>query len=187
MMRQLTANDGSFIPKLELPLLGVGGSFVLPSTPGRVLLIAGGIGITPFLAHLQAIASAPKGEDDSAWEVQLLVSTREPHVTLDLLKRSLSASPSPSSNLNLDLTVHLFSPSALTLGLDFPTPLGVNVHLSSHVGRITPEAIAQAVKQGEGKSKVYLCGPPEFERSVQRGLRAAGVEEKEVETENFNY
>lgn len=169
-MTKLAEGGSAFIPKMELPLLGVGGSFVLPSAPTNLLLIAGGIGITPFLSFLDHLA---RSSSPSEWKVQLLVSTREPQVTLDLIRRSLSTG-------KLNLKVHLFSPSDTSF--DPKTDFSV----SQHQGRITEQAMKEAVEESKG-GKVYLCGPTPFEASVQAHLRSAGVAEKEVETENFNY
>ena len=158
------------MPKMELPLLGIGGTFTLPSTPQDLLLIAGGIGITPSLAFLRELATSSIATP----KVQLLVSTREPQVILELIKRALSEHALPN------LTVHLFSPS------DTSFDPKADFTVSQAQGRITEEAVQKAVA-ALTKPRVYLCGPVAFESSVHEHLRGAGIEAAEVETENFNY
>ncbi|ORY54590.1 hypothetical protein BCR35DRAFT_296658 [Leucosporidium creatinivorum] len=170
--------NGAFVPKLEVPLLGVGGSFTLPkptTTTQGLLFIAGGIGITPFLAQLQAIVTSPGSQD---WNVQLLVSTREPQVMLDLVDRAISHT---ATRPHLRLSIHLFSPTDAT----FEILAGASVEL--HKRRFAAEDIKQAVDTMGTEGKVYLCGPPAFETSAQAALRAAGIAEKDVETEKFTY
>ena len=59
---------------MELPVTGVYGDFVLPKSPSdKLLLIAGGIGITPFRAHLEWLLNTGQRRDGV-----LLYSVREP-------------------------------------------------------------------------------------------------------------
>lgn len=167
--------DGAFVPKLEIPLLGVGGSFTLPKTPQNLLFIAGGIGVTPFLAQLQAILTTSESQ---MWNVQFLIATREPQIMLDLIERATSYSPiSPC----LRLSIHLFSFTDATL----QSLADASVEL--HTNRLSAEDIKQAVDEMGTHGRVYLCGPPAFETSAQAALRAAGIAEKDVETEKFTY
>ncbi|KAG1842886.1 hypothetical protein DFJ58DRAFT_805555 [Suillus subalutaceus] len=94
---------------LGVTLVGIGGDFVLEPTdphegpeiaitreeeqisvrknaPRKLLWIAGGIGITPFLAMLCDIPS-----HFAEYEITLLLSTREPDVMLSLLSNAIEA------------------------------------------------------------------------------------------------
>ncbi|MCZ2402428.1 oxidoreductase [Paenarthrobacter sp. Z7-10] len=42
---------------------GIGGDFILPSTPEPLLLLAGGVGITPFISQLRSLRSAATPSD----------------------------------------------------------------------------------------------------------------------------
>lgn len=154
-------------------LVGVAGDFVLPpiqasptSVRKKLLFVAGGIGITPFLSMLKAIRETGEERD-----VVLLISTREPDVLLNLVAEAIS-----HSSEKLKLVVHVFS-SQGTPESDIP---GVELH--KHSSRISQSSWAN-VEDGDER-EVFLCGPPEFNKAVQEfsGLGADGIR-----SEGFNY
>ncbi|ETW79353.1 hypothetical protein HETIRDRAFT_156155 [Heterobasidion irregulare TC 32-1] len=92
-------------------LRGVGGEFTAPEPVAacdggrRLLWVAGGIGLTPFLSltrHVALLANRGYG----VWDVALVISTREPEVMLHLLSEALHVSKGAS---RLDEDGKLFS------------------------------------------------------------------------------
>ncbi|KZT41943.1 hypothetical protein SISSUDRAFT_1000066, partial [Sistotremastrum suecicum HHB10207 ss-3] len=73
---------------LQVSLVGVQGDFVLPSIPGKLLFVAGGIGITPFLSMLSHLSSNPPASNGQSWDIFMIVSSREPEVMLDLIEKA---------------------------------------------------------------------------------------------------
>lgn len=169
------------LSSLTLRLLGTGGTFILPTSPQPLLLIAGGIGITPFLAFLGEISSR-RIEKGEAWEVSLLVATREPEVTLDLVRRAL-APATGSGTLRLDL--HLFTSSAGSApSTGFAEVPRTTITL--HPFRLGPAFFATPDGRRALDGKAYLCGPGEFEKGVVETLEEVGFKGG-VEREKFNY
>ncbi|KAG0696440.1 hypothetical protein DFH29DRAFT_950966 [Suillus ampliporus] len=127
---------------------------ICKNAPRKLLWIAGGIGITPFLAMLSDIPSSCTTE----YEITLLLSTREPDVMLSLLSNAIKVAPH-----EVKLIVHVFSSTE-----GFESSLPVSVLLHGHSGRITSSIISDfAVGCQDG---VYVCGPEAFEREVIQGV-----------------
>ena len=160
------------ILSMVVRLVGVAGDFVLPpvqdSTMGRnkLLFVAGGIGITPFLSMLKAIRE--RGEER---DVVLLISTREPKVLLNLVADAISQ---PSAKLKL--VVHVFSSQEIP-------DLGTDAELKKHPSRISRSFWINDLKDVEER-EVYLCGPPEFNKAIQEH---SGLEANRIHSEGFNY
>ncbi|KAM0790773.1 hypothetical protein ACM66B_004623 [Microbotryomycetes sp. NB124-2] len=185
------ANDGSFLPKLELPLLGVGGNFLLPELGAtdngsvqRLLLVAGGIGVTPFLRFLEAINRGTHGTDNARWRVHLLVASREPDVIARLIAESLGTD---KTRPNLELTTELVSSVERP---DSTLPAVINARV--HSGRVDDKLVndgLQAVSSGEDGAAlhVYLCGPPAFEKSILTVLSSTSVPAENIHQERFNF
>src|SRR6267154_2183284 len=93
------------------------------NTRRKLLWIAGGIGITPFLAMLYGIPSSCSTE----YEITLLLSTREPDVMLSLLSNAIKVALH-----EIKLIVHIFSRTET-----FESSLPASVLLHHHSGRIT--------------------------------------------------
>ncbi|OAX41825.1 hypothetical protein K503DRAFT_848151 [Rhizopogon vinicolor AM-OR11-026] len=127
--------------------------YVCTNAPRRLLWIAGGIGITPFLAMLSGISSC-----STEYEISFLLSTREPDVLLSLLSNAIKAAPH-----GVKLIVHVFSRTEI-----FDTSLPASVTLHRHSGRITPSILSNF--KGECQDGVYVCGPEAFERVVLQGV-----------------
>lgn len=155
-------------------LVGVAGDFVLPpiqdsptAVGKRLLFVAGGIGITPFLSMLKAVRE--RGEER---DVALLMSTREPMVLLNLVAEAISPPPE-----KLRLVVHVFSSQEI-LDLEIS---GVELH--KHSSRISQEFWANDVKDVDER-EVFLCGPPEFNKAIQE---FSGLGADRIHSEGFNY
>jgi ferredoxin-NADP reductase/MOSC domain-containing protein YiiM/ferredoxin len=140
------------------------GSFVLRSGGGPVVFLSAGIGVTPLLAMLHALAQEPSGrmvwwfhgarsgnEDAFAREAQALLA-RLPH------SRSHVRYSKPQPG---DLP-----------GMHFDAPGHLDVAVLQQLG-VSREA------------EYYLCGPAAFIRDFISGLAAWGVAPEQVHRENF--
>ncbi|MDY0911366.1 RnfABCDGE type electron transport complex subunit D [Rathayibacter festucae] len=135
----------------------VGGDFVLPADPATpLLLVAGGIGITPFASQLTAIAAGPRRD-----VVVVYAAPRLEDVAYRELLRASGA------------RVVLVSPEA---------PARLPEGWSHVAGRITAERLADAVPDAPRRVG-FVSGSPAFVDSVRGALRAAGA--KKVRTDAF--
>jgi ferredoxin-NADP reductase len=127
----------------------VGGDFLLPKEVTRPLLfVAGGIGITPFMSHLQQIAGSGEARD-----------------VVVLYSASSSEELAYSQRLKgLGHPVLLFAPSA-------PKPLPKNW---TYLGRgpLTAELLTSAVPDVKSRA-AYVSGPPAFVHVMRVMLRKA--------------
>jgi ferredoxin-NADP reductase len=147
-------------PGETITATAVGGDFVLPKDPATpVLLVAGGIGITPYVSHLAAIeAAAAKRDvvlvyasssaDDLAYAERLQTHGQ----------RVFLVAPEPPEVL----------PSSWTY-------LGA--------GPLTAELLLPAVPDVRQRA-AYVSGPPALVRSLTPALRRAGV--RRVRTDYFS-
>ena len=164
--------------EFRVRLVGVGGEFVLsktPSTEKRLLWIAGGIGVTPFISMLSALSSASGA---SAYDIVMILATREPQVLLPLIRDALACGECIDAPKVL---LHLFTSQ------DYQKPeLPENIALYEHSGRLRQETVQELVED-VGQRVVYLCGTPEFEDAALESLKNAGAEIGQVKREGFGY
>jgi MOSC domain-containing protein YiiM/ferredoxin-NADP reductase len=127
-----------------------------------VVLIGGGIGITPLLSMLNGIAAA-----ESPREVWLLYGVRDDgdHI----MGAHLETIARTRSNVHM----HVFY-SRPTRAMDGP---------NIHVGRIDLDAMQRLLPSKA--YDFYVCGPPAMMDTVTRGLQAWGVSADRVHTEAF--
>lgn len=179
---------------LSVNIVGVNGDFVLPDLKersvdngspsdgpqgtGHLVWIAGGIGLTPYLAMLRALS---KASEPPPFKIALLVSTREPDVLTSLILESLGntgSTPIPSY-----LTTHIFSAVSTS---DAYSKIG----FIQHSGRVDPrffEENKDSFGLGRKDTEIFLCGPDPFERSVLESLGKVGVNTAKVRREGFAY
>jgi ferredoxin-NADP reductase len=146
-------------PGARVSATAVSGDFVLPSDPRQpLLLVAGGIGITPYISYLEQIADEPERRDVV---VIYAVSSNDDLAYRERLERSghrvVVTSPSEPPGL---------PPSWTWLGPD----------------RLTGEALLAAVPDA-GRRNTYLSGPPAMVSALQRSLRRAGA--RRIRTDVF--
>jgi ferredoxin-NADP reductase len=138
----------------------VGGDFLLPKEVTRPLLfVAGGIGITPFMSHMEQIAGSGEKRD-----VVVLYSASSAEELA--YSQRLKALGNP---------LLLLAPSA-------PKPLPKNW---TYLGRgpLTPELLASAVPDVKSRA-AYVSGPPAFVHVVRTLLRKAQAQS--VRTDFFS-
>jgi len=145
-------------PGSRIQATSVGGDFVLPNDPAEpLLMIAGGIGITPFVSHL-AECTDPAAPRD----VVLVYSVADPNEIP--YRAELSAS---------GIRVML-----VTSGQPHQAPDGWEVV----TGRLTRQLLQDRVPDITGRH-AYVSGPPAMVNDVSAALR--GLKAKKIKTDAF--
>lgn len=130
---------------------GVSGDFVLPAdTKEPLLLVAGGIGITPFASQLAAATALGQKRDVT---VVYANSTPGPLPYADLLEKS-------------GARVVLYSPEA-------PSPLPAGWEYGG-TGRVTGERLAEAVPDVASR-RAFVSGPPSLVNDLRKALHSQGA------------
>jgi len=183
---QPTVQDVSHLA-IAAKLRGIGGELPVPEPIAacdggrRLLWVAGGIGITPFLAltrHISALVEQTYG----LWDIALIVSAREPDIILDLINDSLGPLGTDMPT-NFRLTIHLFSPASFALK-NSAVPRFVDLEV--HVGRIPNDG--QLFRDiGSATRQPQICGPLPFVLNCMTGMENAGVKPENVKRERFTY
>lgn len=174
-----TASDGStfegamsghlhrvLAPGDILSLTAPGGTFVLPAQSQRpVVMIAGGIGITPFMSLLETVANGP---EDGAPPLWLYYA-------------------------NLDRTTHAFGRRIAGLAARMPSLRVINAyarpgdeppgHTYQIAGRMSADTIAAELVAR--RARFYLCGPKPMMDAMIAGLTARGVPSFDIFHEVF--
>jgi ferredoxin-NADP reductase/MOSC domain-containing protein YiiM len=140
------------------------GTFILDRTHAPLLLISAGIGATPVLAMLQALAE--EHSDREIWWLHGARSGREQPFAAEA--RALLASLP-----NVRTHVYYSRPGPNDLeGRDFDS-----------AGRLTASLLAEL--QPPRDAEAYLCGPTPFMDEISAGLAAMGIDASRIHTEPF--
>nr|WP_246324029.1 MOSC and FAD-binding oxidoreductase domain-containing protein [Petropleomorpha daqingensis] len=140
------------------------GTFLLEDTAGPVLLVSAGIGVTPVLAMLHALA-----QERSEREIWWLHGAR-------------NGSEHPFAAEARDLLAAL--PNARTrVYYSRPGPDDVPGRGFDVTGRLTGSVLAELDPPRDAQA--YVCGPAPFMDDVSAGLASLGIEAAHVHTEPF--
>src|SRR5262245_18463757 len=140
------------------------GTFVLQPSDDPVVLLSAGIGATPVLAMLHALASSgPRG---SVWWV-FGRRNREHHPFAAEVRHLLDNLPGAKS-----YTKYSRPGPEDRLGTDFDAP-----------GRLTTEDVASLGIPDS--AQFYLCGPTTFMDALSSGLQTRGIPASRIHTEIF--
>jgi ferredoxin-NADP reductase/MOSC domain-containing protein YiiM/ferredoxin len=154
---QLTVGD-------QLDIAAPRGTFILDSTRAPVALISAGIGATPVLAMLQALAEARS--DREIWWLHAARNRREHSFSAEA--RTLLASIP-----NVHTHVYYSRPDPTDVeGQDFNRP-----------GRLTGSLLPELDLPPDVQA--YLCGPVPFMDEISAGLAALGISASRIHTEPF--
>ncbi len=141
------------------------GHFFLDMTRmNPIVLIAGGVGITPMLCMANAIAAS--GSKREAWFFFGVRNQRE-HIH----KAELETLAAEHENIHLHVCYSRPSPGEVK-GKDY-----------QHEGRVSIELLKELLPSNN--FEYYLCGNGAFMKSITDGLEAWGVPEKDVHFEAF--
>ncbi len=148
----------------ELDVAAPRGTFILDQTHAPVLLISAGIGATPVLAMLQALAA--EHSDREIWWLHAARSRRE-HSFVSEVQSLLATLP------NMRSRVYYSRPDPHDrLGRDFDA-----------AGRLTGAVLAELEPPRDAEA--YLCGPAPFMDDISAGLAALGIGASRIHTEPF--
>ena len=140
------------------------GAFTLQPGDGPVVLISAGIGATPVLAMLHALAAAK-----SPRQIWWLHGARNggEHAFAEEVRAGLKVLPGAHSHIR-------YSTPGVgdRLGVDFDAPGRLGVAVLAELG--VPR-----------DADFYLCGPPAFMADLPAGLAAWGVSRDRIHTETF--
>jgi ferredoxin-NADP reductase/MOSC domain-containing protein YiiM/ferredoxin len=140
------------------------GTFILEASDDPVLLISAGIGATPVLAMLSALA-----EQHSSREVWWLHSARNgrEHSFAAETRTLLAECP------NARILIYYSQPCAEDVeGRDF-----------DRAGHLTPSALLEL--EPPRNAQAYLCGPTGFMNEVSASLASIGLDASRIHTEPF--
>jgi ferredoxin-NADP reductase len=140
------------------------GAFTLQPGDGPVVLLSAGIGATPVLAMLHALAATK-----SPRQVWWLHGSRDrgEHAFAEEVRAALKMLPSAHSHIRYSRP----GPGD-RLGVDFDTPGRLGIPVLSELG--VPR-----------DADFYLCGPPAFMADLPASLAAWGVSSNRIHTEMF--
>ena len=148
----------------QLDIAAPRGTFILDRTDVPVLLISAGIGATPVLAMLQALAE--EHSDREIWWLHGARNRREHSFAAEA--HSLLAS----------------LPNARThVYYSRPGPDDVKGRDFDSVGRLTGSVLAELEPPRDAEA--YLCGPTPFMDEISAGLAALGIDASRIHTEPF--
>jgi ferredoxin-NADP reductase/ferredoxin len=148
----------------QLGIAAPRGTFILDRTHAPALLISAGIGATPVLAMLQALAA--EHSDREIWWLHGARNQAE-HPFAAEAQALLASLPNARSH------VYYSRPGPHDLkGRDFDSP-----------GRLTASVLAELDPPRDAEA--YLCGPAPFMDEISAALAAMGIDASRIHTEPF--
>jgi ferredoxin-NADP reductase/ferredoxin len=148
----------------QLDIAAPRGTFILDRTGAPVLLISAGIGATPVLAMLQALA-----QEHSDREIWWLHAARNGHEHAFAAEAQGLLASLPSAHTH----VYYSRPGPNDReGRDFDS-----------AGHLTAPRLAELDPPRDGAA--YVCGPAPFMDDISAGLAAVGIDAERIHTEPF--
>jgi ferredoxin-NADP reductase/MOSC domain-containing protein YiiM len=148
----------------QLQVAAPRGTFILDSTRAPVLLITAGIGATPALAMLHALAH--EHSEREIWWLHSARSSRD-HSFATEVRALLASLP----KVRIRVCYSRPSPDDLE-GRDF-----------DHAGRLSASVLTELDPPRDAEA--YLCGPTPFMDEISAGLAAIGLDASRIHTEPF--
>jgi len=151
----------------EVEVRGSFGAFVFDAQRDQdTILLAGGIGITPFMSMIRF-----------ATDINL-------NNNITLLYSCQNQDDVPFANELLELEAR--NPHFKTFFIISQGPTDKFAGLQVNTGRISPEVLDQIVISGYASKTVFICGPPAFMRSMAKLSQDKGVASNRIITEAFS-
>jgi ferredoxin-NADP reductase/MOSC domain-containing protein YiiM len=148
----------------QLDIAAPRGTFILDRTHAPVLLISAGIGATPVLAMLHALAQ--EHSDREIWWLHGARSRRD-HSFATEARALLASLP--------NIQAHVY--------YSRPDPDDRERRDFERAGRLTPSLLAELEPPRDAEA--YVCGPAPFMDEISAGLAAMGLDASRVHTEPF--
>lgn len=148
-------------PGDRLRLEGGYGRFTQRKAGARQVWLAGGIGITPFLAMAEGLAAAPAPADTPGPQVVLIHSARNREAAVGAERLAALARDLP--------------------GFDY------HLHDSSTEGRLSAESLLARLPFAMTEAELWVCGPVALRRAMLEQLKAAGQSPARVHHEEFEF
>jgi ferredoxin-NADP reductase/MOSC domain-containing protein YiiM len=148
----------------QLQIAAPRGTFLLDQTDAPVLLISAGIGATPVLAMLQALAQ--EHSDREVWWLQGARDRRE-HPFAAEARTLLASLPNAQTHVYYSR----------------PGPDDVKGRDFDSAGRLTASVLAGLKPPADAQA--YVCGPAAFMDDISAGLAALGFDASGIHTEPF--
>ena len=154
----------SMIVGSQVTIDGPSGSLCLHKDPGRAgVLIAGGIGITPFISMLRQAA-----KDQRQQRLILLYSNRRPEDAAFLSELQQLEGKNPNFRLVATMTEMQAS----------------HLPWAGQTGQVTAELVGSAV--GDLSAPIfYIAGPPGMVEAMRQTLNGAGIDDDDIRSEEF--
>ncbi|MBM3876816.1 MAG: 2Fe-2S iron-sulfur cluster binding domain-containing protein [Verrucomicrobia bacterium] len=132
--------------------------------PNPIVLLGGGIGVTPMLSMAKAVAAS--GSKREVWFFYGVRSTQE-----HMLKEEIQTLAEAHDNIRLHVCYSRPGKGDVK-GRDY-----------HHASRVTPELLKELLPSNN--YEYYLCGAGPFMQTLNEGLESWGVPEKEIHYEAF--
>ncbi|KAF9305986.1 hypothetical protein BGZ74_008060 [Mortierella antarctica] len=170
--------------RLTVPLMSVGGEFVLPTEEKRLLFISGGIGATPFIAMLRGLGKQKEhgGEEGQAlrYNIRWITSATVVKEALPEVLQEVVEAVGPQ----LSITVFLTRTSPDLLSSTVLSKLSPEITVET--GRLDAGRLHDAVPDVLSR-QVLLCGPDPFMEATRGYLRELHVAPENIHSEEFNF
>jgi ferredoxin-NADP reductase/MOSC domain-containing protein YiiM/ferredoxin len=148
----------------QLDVAAPRGTFILDRTHAPVLLISAGIGATPVLAMLQALAQ--ERSDREIWWLHGARNGRE-HPFAAEARALLASLP--------NVRAHVY--------YSRPGPHDLEARDYDTAGRLTASVLTELKPPADAQA--YMCGPTAFMNEISASLAAMGFEASRIHTEPF--
>lgn len=170
------------VRRLTVPLMSIGGEFVLPTESKKLLFISGGIGATPFIAMLRGLGKQKEqGEEDAlGYDIRWITSATVGEESLPEILQEVLKSVGAQLSINVFLT--RTSPDSLS---------------SSVLSKLSSDIVVETGRLDAGRlhdvvpdvltRQVLLCGPDPFMEATRGYLKELHVAPENIHSEEFNF